>query len=366
MNEVILPTSIKPITQTIVLPEEKFQILTNLTKYIIAYVREQILALDLTDNPAGKIKFIEQCKIACKLATKIIQEGKNHKGDVYFTDINYYGKLENIQAIGLYHILIGKSASEGYEEQAAAENLDKLCKHKNTIFNNRKLSFWGTNYTNHAIKFREWINQLETVANPELKTEIMDIVDINNQKLNNYTADRHVFCQTLNAEEAEFLGTASFRECEFWCGINLSGTQFKPGDDSVTVDFSYAIFAQMVDFTKVSFHGVEEPAVRPIISFKNAQFKEGAIFGKVRGRGAYAGSEIDFRGAKVADGKYILFDESCSGLGYCTIRIDSSILHHFQGLSDAIKPTSARPLGGAEIYLDDQKISHEELEELIR
>lgn len=47
-----------------------------------------------------------------------------------------------------------------------------LCKHSNTVIPNRKFSLWGTNYTTHAEKFREFIDGIitEKLTNAELNT----------------------------------------------------------------------------------------------------------------------------------------------------------------------------------------------------
>ncbi|MFN7094993.1 MAG: leucine-rich repeat domain-containing protein, partial [Burkholderiales bacterium] len=158
IKSIKLPYNIKPINKTGVNPDEKPQILNNLNKYVKSYVREKILELNLYNNESEKTKFIEQCKIACKLAVKVIQEGKNHKGTVTFENLYYYGELNNVEAINLLNLLVGKPNPEENEEGSPADNLDKLCKHSNTVIPNRKLSFWGTSYTNHAEKFRQFID----------------------------------------------------------------------------------------------------------------------------------------------------------------------------------------------------------------
>ncbi|MFN7093913.1 MAG: hypothetical protein ACK4M7_00970 [Burkholderiales bacterium] len=55
-----------------------------------------------------------------------------------------------------------------------------LCKHNHTVIKNRKLGFWGTNYTNHADQFRQFIEKLEATVNrnylKQLPPEILHII----------------------------------------------------------------------------------------------------------------------------------------------------------------------------------------------
>jgi hypothetical protein len=83
INSIRLPNQVKTITETIVGPNEKPQILNDLIKYVKFYVKGKIRDLEIYENGSEKTKFIEQCKIACKLAVKVIQEAKNHNGVVY-------------------------------------------------------------------------------------------------------------------------------------------------------------------------------------------------------------------------------------------------------------------------------------------
>ncbi|MFN7093912.1 MAG: hypothetical protein ACK4M7_00965 [Burkholderiales bacterium] len=83
INSIRLPNQVKTITETIVGPNEKPQILNDLIKYVKSYVKGKIGDLEIYENGLEKTRFIEQCKIACKLAVKVIQEAKNHNGVVY-------------------------------------------------------------------------------------------------------------------------------------------------------------------------------------------------------------------------------------------------------------------------------------------
>jgi WD40 repeat protein len=171
-KEINFPSEIKSFNKTIVESNEKPKILTSLTEHIKDYIEKRISKSDFKNDKIRKNEFIIECKIACKLAVKAIQEAKNHKGTGCFTKKDYYGKLQDEEAIRLYHILIGLPDPKDKDNKKckqAAKNLDMLCKHNNTIVPNRKLSFWGTNYTAHAEKFRQFIDNIpiEKLTNAE-------------------------------------------------------------------------------------------------------------------------------------------------------------------------------------------------------
>ncbi len=85
-----------------------------------------------------------------KLAVKTIQENINYKGKNYFTNKTYYGEIDR----DFFEVLVGG----GLKSQ-----LEEVCVHRNSILGDRKLSFWGTNYTSSANELRSWAdNQYPT------------------------------------------------------------------------------------------------------------------------------------------------------------------------------------------------------------
>jgi Leucine-rich repeat (LRR) protein len=165
VNRIRLPSNVKPFSKTKLEANEKPEILPSLHDYVRSYILEKVYRLGFMDDVISRNDFINECGKACKLAIKIIQEAKNHAGTVYFTNTEYYGRLQNEAAIRLCHILIGEASAEEiaeysytFQRGSATEILDKLCKHNNTILSDRKISFWGTNYTAHAEKFRQFID----------------------------------------------------------------------------------------------------------------------------------------------------------------------------------------------------------------
>ncbi|MFN7093946.1 MAG: hypothetical protein ACK4M7_01145, partial [Burkholderiales bacterium] len=354
--------NIKPINKTEVKPGEKPQVLNDLNKYVESYVRKKILYLNFSNNEAEKNKFIAQCKIACKLAVKVIQEGKNHKGTVTFTNLDYYGELVNAEAKNLFNLLVGRPNSEVNEENRAADNLDKLCKHSNTIITNRKLSFWGTNYTHHAEKFRQFIDKLEVSVAVEPKTVGNGGYHIINSKLENFSLKRQVLLSLFIATETKFSGSTSFSECEFKGGLIFSNVSFMP-DIIDTIDFGNTIFDNKVDFSSTKIYSKAETHI-PKISFRNAEFRDSVDLGSFRDEGivvgtknSHLGLEIDLTGVKIQDGKYINFSTVADSLSNCTIKLNSSILRHIKNLEMAYSSSSSTP---TRIIIDGEEITNRE------
>jgi Leucine-rich repeat (LRR) protein/NADH:ubiquinone oxidoreductase subunit C len=154
--------NVKAPNQTIKEPNEITAVLQSLTQYVQDYIEGRVSELDYGKDKIKKYEFITECQIACKLALKVIQEANNYTGMICPKE-EYYDKLHNKEAIRLYHILIGETNLEDEdvaEGKKAANNLDMLCKHSNIVTPNRKLSFWGTNYTNYTGKFKHFLDKL--------------------------------------------------------------------------------------------------------------------------------------------------------------------------------------------------------------
>jgi hypothetical protein len=83
-----------------------------------------------------------------KLCIKTMQENINHEGTNYFTNSKYYGDFDQ----EFFDILIN--------DKTTKSQLEEICVHRNSILRDRKLSFWGTNYTFSANEFQNWLNKL--------------------------------------------------------------------------------------------------------------------------------------------------------------------------------------------------------------
>jgi hypothetical protein len=378
IHSINLPSKINTFNETTtVKSNEKPEILNSLTKYVQSYIERNIFELGLNNNDTKKNDFIAECKIACKLAVKVIQEAKNHNGAVCFTNREYYGKLQSKEAIGLYHILVGESN----QDKEIAANLDVLCNHSNTIITNRKLSFWGTNYTSHAEKFRKFIDDPKIFAyKPETRVE--KSYDLNEQSLNNFNAESTIFTQNFSAVRAHFTGNVNFAACKFEGKTDFAGCRFTPGVNG-TVNFSHAVFDHHVDLTKTSFLGEDSRrhSYIPKIIFRGATFKEGIDLTHYFAGGRYKGNEIDLTGVQVPEGKYITFPRfpeepgrknlNIGTLVNCTIRLNRDVLKHTQGLYHAITyPSKIRSEPGnfqaTEIFLDGKLIDFNKLESIMK
>ncbi len=96
---------------------------------------------------------ILQMKKVLKLIIKSTQESMNHSGTSYFYNENHYGSIESKEAIALCDkFLIHKDAKS---------HLESICAHRNTIFKNRKFSFYKTNYTNTAKELIKFIENID-------------------------------------------------------------------------------------------------------------------------------------------------------------------------------------------------------------
>ncbi|MFN7094155.1 MAG: hypothetical protein ACK4M7_02215 [Burkholderiales bacterium] len=156
-HHISLPRQVPSFKQTPIGAEGKLPHFESLRQFITTFLTSRSTRAALSG--AQKLDLLRQCQIACKLATKVIQEGKNQGGQVPHISLNYYGSLTNPDAIELFHLLtsVGNSASEAIP--TPAQDLNILCKHRLRPCCNRKLSFFGTNYTNHAQKFRDFIDE---------------------------------------------------------------------------------------------------------------------------------------------------------------------------------------------------------------
>jgi Leucine-rich repeat (LRR) protein len=270
-NNIRLPNNVKTFSQTKVEPNEKPEILRSLIYYVRSYTADKIFSSDLRNNEVERNEFINQCNKACKLAIKIIQEAKNHVGTVYFTNTNYYGGLQNEEAIRLCHILIGEASPEEipeysylYQYDSAAESLDKLCKHRNTIISDRKLSFWGTCYTAHAEKFRQFIDDsLKHAVNEAVviaKLEVWVVEAPEGEEQARLTA-KSLFLKTYNKKESYLslkgltltgLPIEVFKELSWLEELNLSENQLS--------EFSKEIFKDLASLKRLNLskNGISE------------------------------------------------------------------------------------------------------------
>ncbi|MFN7094880.1 MAG: leucine-rich repeat domain-containing protein, partial [Burkholderiales bacterium] len=126
----------------------------------------------------------------------------------------------NKEAIRLYRILIGEANLEDdnvAEGKKAADNLDMLCKHSNIVAPNRKLSFWGTNYTNYTEKFKQCLDKLRISPRVDHNTafNVTSSHDSTSTiRLENLTSDdeiapglTHIYKKAADKEEASIAKT---------------------------------------------------------------------------------------------------------------------------------------------------------------
>ncbi|MFN7094455.1 MAG: hypothetical protein ACK4M7_03740, partial [Burkholderiales bacterium] len=86
--------SFKTTNQTIKESNEITAFLQSLTQYVQDYIEGKISELDYGKDKIKEYEFITECKMACKLALKVIQEANNYTGMICSKE-EYYDKLHN-------------------------------------------------------------------------------------------------------------------------------------------------------------------------------------------------------------------------------------------------------------------------------
>jgi uncharacterized protein YjbI with pentapeptide repeats len=334
-------------------PNVKPETLKSLIKFVTSYVEEKLINLGLTDTNLQR-EFVVQCKIACKLATKLIQEKKNHNPPK--PEHNYFGRLHNTEAIRLFNILIGKERDKA-EASFAAIALDILCTHQNYFFiPERKLSFYGTNYTTHAEKFIQWIN--DNLAAKNSGSEINVDINLQGKTITKFNVINTTFTKEFNAAQVVFEGGVNFTGCEFKGEVNFKNAKLKVADHDLNnnvFDFSNTKFEHYVDFSQTYFEGLLY-GEKTKVNFSGAKFSDGVKFGWFSDTGnKYSASEIDLRGVELKGKKFIQFERE---LYNCTLRLDRSLLKHVLGLEKVLHRCRGESIfASGEIYIDDRRIN---------
>lgn len=122
-------------------------------------------------NPQDQIKFVNTIRFIIKK----IQESVNHKGIEYFVQNNHYGDID----INTFNNIIDSDLKT---------QLENICMHTTTHISDRKLSFWGTNYTDAAIDVRDFLKAKLQTLNDEVKK---NKITINKERGNIYNITRN-------------------------------------------------------------------------------------------------------------------------------------------------------------------------------
>ncbi|MFN7094070.1 MAG: pentapeptide repeat-containing protein [Burkholderiales bacterium] len=364
-----LPFNVKTISETQVTKDDKPQILQSLQEYITSYISNNITNLCLTTNDE-KSEFITQCSTACLLATDVVQNAKNHNGIVSTPELAKYGILNHPEAIKLFNILSGVyKGEENTPESIAASNLDKLCKHRFTVFKNTKLSFWGINYTRHANDFRDLATSNKLIDSVNSNSNITDSInisgDIRNKKtVVNLSYQGKKFNREVIASNTIFEGSTNFSGCEFQ-NINFDGVKFLATQDDDVFDFSNTTFHCEVDFSRATFWGLPGRP-KPKIDFRNARISGNLRFGILAGGAEkYSGFELDLRGAQLLNNGCIQFgcDSGRYTIGNCILRMDRSQLRYTRELENvAIHIFAYHTI----VFIDDKQVKKDELIAMIK
>lgn len=164
---------------------------SEVLQQIQTVLKEEVFSLDpavtrIRNIDSARATMLQK-KMAVKLAVKMIQENMNHGGSNYFTDSDYYGRITDPAAIRLFNEIMDGTLQCGGGGESLKSKLEYICCHRNTLFTNRKYSFYKTNYTDSADALRQFIDSCapgssRVIFNGAGK-QLTDIVDDDVQNL---------------------------------------------------------------------------------------------------------------------------------------------------------------------------------------